>query len=138
MLGTKFIKVLMSILYWQLNSCHNFASFFIVATQNSPVNFKAHAFSTLDKRTLSKFQFLDFRTFSGKHLLNSSCRLENASHFSFKFEEQWADLCNSSNKFWRNKSFPRGKHNYYISKGKYITYTTFILTSFLARYVKRV
>ena len=38
-----------------------------------PYKFEAHAFSTLDKRTPSKFQFLDFRTCSGENLFNFSC-----------------------------------------------------------------
>ena len=38
-LDSKFIKLLMSILNWQLNSSSNFASLFILMTHNSPVNF---------------------------------------------------------------------------------------------------
>ena len=38
-----------------------------------PCKFQAHTFSTLNKRTPSKFQFLNFRTCSGESLLNSSC-----------------------------------------------------------------
>ena len=40
MLGSKFVKFLMSILNWQVNYCSNLVSFFIVITRNSPVNFK--------------------------------------------------------------------------------------------------
>ena len=39
-LESKFVKFLMSILNWQFNSSSNFASFSIIKTQNSPVNFK--------------------------------------------------------------------------------------------------
>ena len=38
-----------------------------------PCKFQAHTFSTLDKRTPLKSQFLDFRTCSGKNVLNTSC-----------------------------------------------------------------
>ena len=40
MLGSRFIKFLMLILNWQVNSRSNFVSFFIVMIQNFPVNFK--------------------------------------------------------------------------------------------------
>ena len=38
-LGSKFVKFLMSILNWQVSSSLDFASFLIVMTYNSPVNF---------------------------------------------------------------------------------------------------
>ena len=69
MLQSKLIKVLISILKWQVNSSSNFASFFIVMTNNSPVNFKPIHFLILDKRIPSKSQFRDF----WKNLTNSSC-----------------------------------------------------------------
>ena len=37
---SKFVKFLMSILNWQVNSFSNFTSFFNVMTHNSPVSFK--------------------------------------------------------------------------------------------------
>ena len=43
-LGSKFVNFLMSILKRQVNSSSNFASFFIVMTQNSSVNFKLMLF----------------------------------------------------------------------------------------------
>ena len=52
-LGSKFVKFLMSILIWQVNSSSIFASFFI----------KAHIFSTSDKSMSSKSQFGDFQVF---------------------------------------------------------------------------
>ena len=61
MLGSKLNKVLMSILKGQVNSSSNFASFFIVMTNNSPVNFKLIHFLNLDKRIPSKSQFRDFQ-----------------------------------------------------------------------------
>ena len=39
MLSSKFVKFLVSILNWQVKSSSNFASFFILITHNSPVNF---------------------------------------------------------------------------------------------------
>ena len=39
-LGPNFVKFLMPILNWQINSFSNFASFFIVITRDSPVSFK--------------------------------------------------------------------------------------------------
>ena len=50
-----------------------------------PCKFSAHTFYTLDKRTPSKSQCLDFRTCSGENLLNSYVIFETTSHFSFKF-----------------------------------------------------
>ena len=50
-----------------------------------PCKFSAHTFSSLDKRTPSKSQFLDFRTCSGENLLNSYVIFESKSHFPFKF-----------------------------------------------------
>ena len=70
MLRTKFIKFVMSILNWQVNSCSNFESFLIVTTHNSPVNFRL-IFSTLDKRA-QKVQIFR-QTCSGENLPNSSC-----------------------------------------------------------------
>ena len=61
MLGSKLIKVLMSILKRKVNSSSNLASFFIVMTNNSPVNFKLIHFLNLDKRIPSKSQFRDFQ-----------------------------------------------------------------------------
>ena len=39
-LGSKFVKFLMLVLNWHVNSSPNFASFFIIITHNSPVKFK--------------------------------------------------------------------------------------------------
>ena len=62
----------MSILKWQVNSSSNFASFFIVMTQNSPVNFKLIHFLLWIK---GPHQSPNFKTFqcSGENFLNSSC-----------------------------------------------------------------
>ena len=39
-IGSKFVKYLMAVFNWQVNSSSNFVSFFIVTTHSSPVNFK--------------------------------------------------------------------------------------------------
>ena len=74
---SKFVKFLTSVSNWQVNYFSTFASFFIVRTHNSPVNFKLiHTFSTLDKISHKK---LDFETFncSGENLPSSSCYYSN-------------------------------------------------------------
>ena len=82
------VQSLMSILNWQVNFFSNFVSFFTIMTQNSPLNFKAHSFPILDKRTLSKSQFLDFRTCSGENLLNSSWHFWKCKLFSLQIFNQ--------------------------------------------------
>ena len=78
MLGSKFVKFLMSILKRQVNSSSNFALFFIVMAHNSSVNFKLIHFSLWIKRS---YQSLNFETFkcSGEILPYSSC------HFPYQF-----------------------------------------------------
>ena len=62
----------MSILNWQVKSSSNFASFFILMTHNSPVNFKLIHFLLWIK---GSHQSPNFKTFecSGENLPNSSC-----------------------------------------------------------------
>ena len=62
----------MSILNWPVNSSTNLASFFIVMTQNSPVNFKLIHFLLWRKGSHQSPNFLTFQC-SGENLLNSSC-----------------------------------------------------------------
>ena len=71
-LGSKFIKLLMSVSNWQVNSFSNIASFFIVITHNSPVNFKLIDFLLW---TEGPNKIPTFETFmcSGEILPNSSC-----------------------------------------------------------------
>ena len=74
MLRSNLVKFLMSILNWQVNTSSNFASFFIVMTQNSPVNFNLIHFLLWIK---GHHQSPNFKT-SGhalvkENLLNSSC-----------------------------------------------------------------
>ena len=47
--------------------------------------FYAHTFSALDKRIPSRSPILDFRTCSGKNLLNSSCMFESQVSFLSNF-----------------------------------------------------
>ena len=74
MLRSKFIKFLMSILNWQVNSSSNFASFFILMLHNSPVNFKLIHFLLWIK---GSHQSPNFETVecSAENLPNSSCHL---------------------------------------------------------------
>ena len=76
MLESKFFKLPMSILKWQVNSSSNFASFFIVMTYNSSVNFKLIHFLL---RTKGSHQGPNFDTFkcSGENLPNLSCHFSN-------------------------------------------------------------
>ena len=76
MLGSKFIKFLMSILKWQVNSSSNFASFFIVMTHNSSVDFKLILFLLWIK---GSHHYPNFETLncSGENLLYSSCHFPN-------------------------------------------------------------
>ena len=74
MLRSKFVKFLMSIL--KVSSSSLFASFFIVVTHNSSVNFKLMYFLLWTK---GPHQTLNFDTFeySGENLPNSSCHFSN-------------------------------------------------------------
>ena len=76
MLGSKFIKFLMSILKWQVNSSSNFASFFIVMTHNSSVDFKLILFLLWIK---GSHHYPNFETLncSGENLPYSSCHFPN-------------------------------------------------------------
>ena len=82
-LGSKFIKFLMSILNWQVNSFSNFASFFIVITYNSSVDFKLILFLLWIKWS---HQYLNFETFncSGENLAYSSCHFPNHKSVFFQ------------------------------------------------------
>ena len=71
-LGSKFVKFLMPILKQQVNSSWNFASFFIVTTQNSPVNFKVIRFLIWIKESNESPNFETFEC-SGENFPNSPC-----------------------------------------------------------------
>ena len=87
MLGSKFIKVLMSILKLPVNSSSNFASFFIFMTHNSPVNLKLICFQLWRKES---HQSHDFETLkcSGKNLTNAYYFPNHNFFFNF-FYRSW-------------------------------------------------
>ena len=72
MLGSKFVKFLMSILKRQVSSSSIFVSFFIVMTHNSSVNFKVIHFLLWAKGSHQSSNFDTFEC-SGENLPNSSC-----------------------------------------------------------------
>ena len=74
MLQSKFIKLLMSVLKWQVSSSSNFALLFIVMTHNFSVNFKGIAFLLSTK---GSHQSPNFDTFKC-----SSENVPNFCHFS--------------------------------------------------------
>ena len=69
-------KFLMSILKWQVNSSSNFASFFIVMTHNSSVNFKLIRFLFWIKGSHQSPNFVTFKC-SGENFPYSSCHFSN-------------------------------------------------------------
>ena len=75
-LGSKFVKLLMSILKRQVNSSSNIPSFFIVMTHNSSVNFKLIHFLLWIKGSHQSPNFETFKC-SGENLPNSSCHFPN-------------------------------------------------------------
>ena len=72
MLGSKFVKLLTSILKRQVRSSSNFASLFIVMTHKSPVNFNLIHFQLWTKGSHQSPDFENFNC-SGENLPNSSC-----------------------------------------------------------------
>ena len=66
----------MSVLKWQVNSISNFASFFIVITQNSLLSFKHIHFLLCIKGSNESPNFENF-VCSGENLPNSSCHFPN-------------------------------------------------------------
>ena len=85
MLWSKLIKFPMSILKRQVNSYSNFASFFIVITQNSSVNFELILFLLWIKGSHQSPNF-DTSKCSGENLPYSSC------HFQVSFSSDFASL----------------------------------------------
>ena len=76
MLGSKFVKFLMSTLKQQVNSYLNFTSFFIVTRHNSSVNFKLIHLLLWTKGIHQSPNFDTFKC-SGEHLSYSSCYFPN-------------------------------------------------------------
>ena len=87
-LKSKFVKFLMSVLKWKVNSSSNFVLFFIVMTHNSSVNFKVIPFLLWTKGSHQSSNFDTFKC-SGENLLNF-CLFSN--HWSVFFQ----NLHNSS------------------------------------------
>ena len=73
---SKFVKFLMPILKLQINSFSNFASFFIVMTHSSPINFKLIYYLPWIKVPHKSLNLGTFKC-SGENLLNSSCHFLN-------------------------------------------------------------
>ena len=71
-LGSKFVKFLMSIFKRQVSSSSIFVSFFIVMTHNSFANFKVIHFLLWAKGSHQSSNFDTFKC-SGENLQNSSC-----------------------------------------------------------------
>ena len=81
---SKMVKFLISVLNWPINFCSNLASFFIVMTHKSPVNFELIHFLLWIKGSNKSPNFLTF-----KRVLVKICQIpyvifESTSHFSFK------------------------------------------------------
>ena len=80
MLGPKFVKFLMPTLKWRVNSSSNFASFLIVMTDDSSVNFKLILFQLWSKGSHQNPNFETFKC-SGENLPYSSCHFPNHKSF---------------------------------------------------------
>ena len=88
-LGSKFVKFLMSILNWQVNSSSIFVSFFIVMTHKSPVNFKLMYFLFWIKASHQSPNFETFKC-SDENLPNFSCHFwKRKSVFLQAFYQPW-------------------------------------------------
>ena len=77
-LESKFVKFVMSVLKWKVNSSSNFALFFIVMTHNSYINFKVIPFLLWTKGSHQSSNFDTFK-FSGENLPNFSGLFSNHS-----------------------------------------------------------
>ena len=71
-LESKFVKLLMSILNWEVNSSSIFAWFFILMTHNSPVNFKLKYFQLWIKE-YHQGPYIETYKCSGENLPSSLC-----------------------------------------------------------------
>ena len=97
MFESKFIKFLMSIFKWQVNSSSNFALFFIVTRHNSFVNFKLIHFLLCTKGP-TKIPILILPSAQVKICQSSHVIFQTTSQFLFKFcitlqcHERWL-LC---------------------------------------------
>ena len=82
--GSKFVKFLMSVLNWQVNSTSIFRLFFTDMTNNFPVNFKLTHFQLLTKEFHQNPNFETFKC-SGENCPNLHVIFGGTSQFPFKF-----------------------------------------------------
>ena len=109
-LESKFVKFLMSVLKWQVNSSSNFALFFIVMTHNSTVNFKLIHFLLWTKGSHQSPNFDTFKC-SGENLPNFSCLfsnhwsvfLQNLHNSSVSWKITPLYFCSSNNIYFGHK-----------------------------------
>ena len=78
MLRSKFVKFLLPILKWQLNSCPNFASLFNFMRDNSSAVFSSNNIY-FDQKEHIKIKFFEPFKCSDQNLSNSSCQQANSS-----------------------------------------------------------
>ena len=101
MLGSKFVKFLISILNWQVNSSSIFASFFIVMAHNSLVNFKLIYFLLWIKESHQSSNVETFKC-SRENLLNSSLFSKAQVSFSSNFASLSSIIKDKSSVFFRS------------------------------------
>ena len=109
-LKSKFVKFLMSVLKWKVNSSSNFALFFIVMTHNSCVNFKVIPFLLWTKVPHQSSNFDTFKC-SGENLPNFSCLfsnhwsvfLQNLHNSSLSWKITPLYFCSSNNIYFGQK-----------------------------------
>ena len=111
-LKSKFVKFLMSVLKWKVNSSSNFALFFIVIvmTHNSYVNFKVISFLLWTKGSHQSSNFDTFKC-SGENLPNFSCLfsnhwsvfLQNLHNSSLSWKITPLYFCSSNNIYFGQK-----------------------------------
>ena len=89
MLRWKYVKFLMSIWKWQVNSSSSFASFFAVMTHNSYVNFKLIHFLLWMKESHQSPNFETFKI-SGNSFSNSSGEFWKHKSFFHKIMHQYS------------------------------------------------
>ena len=83
-LGSKFVRFVMSVLKLQVNSSFSLASFFIAMTNNCPLNFKLISFLLWIKKFNQSPNFETFK-YSCGNFPNPSCHLWKQKSVLFKF-----------------------------------------------------
>ena len=110
MLESKFVKFLMSVSKWQVNSSSNFVLLFIVRTHNSSANFKVIPFLLWTKVSHQSPNF-DTIKCSGEHLPNfsslfsshKSVFLQNLHISSVSWKITPLYFCSSNNLYFAEK-----------------------------------